>query len=47
MNEQLLKTSGADVLSSKIKTLEGVAFNPTPPPIVRPMVKLLKQVTLL
>ena len=26
MNEQLLKTSGADVLSSKIKTLVGVGY---------------------
>ena len=33
MNEQLLKTSGADVLSSRKK------LNPPPPNLVRPGVK--------
>ena len=42
MNNQLLKTSGADVLSSRKKTqknLRGVASNPPPPLLVRPRVK--------
>ena len=37
MNEQLLKTSGAYVLSSRKKlrkTLWGVTFTPPPPPIL-------------
>ena len=41
MNNQPLKTSGADVLSSRKKTqknLRGVASNP-PSPLVRPRVK--------
>ena len=49
MNEQLLKTSGADVLSSRKKlrkTLRGVASKPPPPPphthtFVRPRLKNL------
>ena len=37
MNEQLLKTSGADVLSSRKKNSEKP--NPTPNPLVRPRVQ--------
>ena len=48
MNEQLLKTSGADVLSSRgklRKTLAGMAPPPLPPPphaIVCPRVNIMK-----
>ena len=45
MNEQLLKTPGTDVLSSR-KKLEKTLEGGTPPPPVRPRVNIYKPILL-
>ena len=46
MNEQLLKTPGTDVLSSRKKLEKTLEGGTTPPPPVRPRVNIYKPILL-